>query len=128
MALSKKGLDLQTRNPTAVDNSSIFGKGEMFESKRLDHSWRSRHPRQLISLNLVTMNFKIIRTNQFSTTARKYKVSIEGEEFLSNTSDLVVLFPSTDPFEKRKKVSSENKKQGNQEEELFTTFPKYKTH
>ena len=91
---------------TAVDNSSTFGKGEMLESKRLDRSWWSRHLRQLISLNLVAMNFKIIRTNQFSTTARKYKVSIEGEEFLSNPSDLVVLSPSIDLFENKKKVST----------------------
>lgn len=96
----------------------------MLESKRLDRSWWSRHLRQLISLNMVAMNFKIIRTNQFATTARKSKVSIEGEEFLSNPSDMVVLSPSINPFGNKKKVSLENKKQGNREQRTLHHLPK----
>ena len=60
----------------AIDKSSTFGKREQLGNNR---SWWSRHVRQLISLKLVEMNFKIIRTPQFSTTARKFKVSSEGQ-------------------------------------------------
>ena len=51
-------------------------------------------------------------------------MSIEGEEFLSNPSDLVVLSASIDPFENKKKVTSENKKQGNREGRALHHLPK----
>ena len=100
---------------TAIDKSSTFGKGEQLGNNRL---WWSRHLRQLISLKLVEMNFKIIRTPQFSTTARKFKVSTE------DPSDLVVLSPSIDPFEKRKKGPSDNKKHANREGRALHHLPK----
>ena len=106
---------------TAIDKSSTFGKGEQLGNNR---SWWSRHLRQLISVKLVEMNFKIIRTPQFSTTARKFKVSTEGQEFLRNPSDLVVLSPSIDPFEKRKKAPSDNKKHANREGRALHHLPK----
>ena len=100
---------------TAIDKSSTFGKGEQLGNNR---SWWSRHLRQLISLKLVEMNFKIIRTPQFSTTARKFKVCTK------DPSDLVVLPLSIDPFEKRKKAPSDNKKKANQEGRALHHLPK----
>lgn len=109
---------------TAIDKSSTFGKGETHENERIDRSRWSRHLHQLISLNLVTLNFKTIRTQQFSTTARKLKLSTEGEQFLSNPSDLVVLSPFFDPFEKKKKEPSGAKKQPNREGRAIHHLPK----
>ena len=63
---AKRGWISKPKIQTAVDNSFTFGKCEMLESKRLDRSWWSRHLRQLINLNLVGTNFKIIRTCQFA--------------------------------------------------------------
>ena len=95
----------------AIDKSSTFGKGEMQENRRIERSWWSRHLRQLISLRPVAINFKIIRNEKFSTTTRKFKVSYEGEEFLNNPTDLLVLSPSIDPLEQSRKNVSDGTKQ-----------------
>lgn len=56
-------------------------------------------------LQFITIDFEIIRGKQFSTTARKYKVSKEGKQFLSNRPDLQTLPPSINPVEYKKKSS-----------------------
>ena len=109
---------------SAIDNSSTFGRAEIYENKKLERSWWSRHLRQLISLKFVTINFKIIRSKLFSTTARKYKVSKDGEMFLNNPADLLVLNPSFDPFESRKKASSGNKQGATREGRALHHLPK----
>ncbi|CAH3027944.1 unnamed protein product [Porites evermanni] len=69
-------------------------------------------------LLVATESCEIIRTPQFSTTARKFKVCTK------DPSDLVVLPLSIDPFEKRKKAPSDNKKKANQEGRALHHLPK----
>ena len=109
---------------SAIDKSSTFRKGEVYENETLERSWWSRHLRQLVSLRLVAINFKIIRNQKFSATSRKFKVSKEGEEFLNKPSDLLVLSPSIDPFKSGKKAPSGNKKQANREGRALHHLPK----
>ena len=109
---------------SAIDKSSTFRKGEMYQNETLERSWWSRHLRQLISLRLVAINFKIIRNQTFSATSRKFKLSKEGEEFLKNPSDLLVLSPFIDPFKSEKKAPFGNKKQANREGRALHHLPK----
>ena len=89
---------------STIHKRPTFVKGEMYENERLEHSWRPTHLRQLISLKLKVIKFKIIRSKKFSATARQLKVSNVGEEFLSNPSDLLVFSPSIDLFKSTKKA------------------------
>ena len=107
---------------SAIDKSMTFRKGEMYENETLKR-W-SRHLRQVITLRLVAINFKIIRNQTFSATSRKFKVSKEGEEFLNNPSDQLVLSPFIDPFNSEKKAPSGNKQQVNREGRALHYLPK----
>ena len=54
-------------------------------------------------------------------------MSKEGEEFLKNASDLLVLSPSVDPFKPGKKAPSVNKQQVNREGRALHHLPKIRT-
>ena len=109
---------------SAIDKSTTSRKGDMYENDTIERSWWSRHLRQLISLRLVAINFKIIRNQTFSATSRKFKVSKEGEEFLNNPSDLLVVSPFVDPFNSEKNASSGNKQHVNREGRTLHYLPR----
>lgn len=105
---------------SATDKSSTFRKREMYENETLERSWWSEHLHQLISLRLVAINFN----QTFSATSRKFKVSKEGEDFLNNPSDLLVLSPFIDPFKSGRRLPVETSNRQIKREGLFTTCPK----
>jgi len=99
---------------TYIDNSQTYGKGLFKDKKCLSKEWWSAHFRQLMHLDLIDVNFKIIRAPSFCKTTRTYSVSSRGDQFLQEPSSIYILPPLITSIQKNDKEKSQ--KQSNNTE------------
>ena len=76
-----------------LDTSETYGQGLQKNKLSLNKHWWSTHLRQLAHLDLVDIQFKIVRTTMFAKASRTYAVSKCGQQFLENPSSVYVLPP-----------------------------------